>query len=58
MAGAAGGLSVVTGAGSLVRVAGAELEFPGTGSMVGMGFPSLVCSLKTFWCLAPRMWAA
>lgn len=37
-----GGLSVVRGAGLLVQVVWAGLEFPGTGSMVGMGFPNLV----------------
>lgn len=58
LAEAVGGLPVVTEAGLLVQVAWVKLEFPGTGSTVGMGFPSLVCSFKTFWCLAPRMWAA
>lgn len=43
-----GGLSVVRGAGLLVQAVWTELEFPGTGSMVGMGFPNLVCSLKTW----------
>lgn len=53
-AGAAGlaeaveGLSAVRGAGPLAPAAVAELEFPGTGSMGGMGFPSLPCSLKTW----------
>lgn len=28
------------------------------GSVDGMGLPSLVCSFTTFWCFAPRMWAA
>lgn len=51
----AGELSAVSGAGWLVRVAWAELESPGTGSMAGMGLPNFVCSFKTFWCLAPRM---
>lgn len=55
---ATGGLSMVRGACFLVQVVWNELEVPGAGSMVGMGFPNLVCSLKTFWCLAPRMWAA
>lgn len=42
------GLSVVRGADLLVQVVWAVQEFPGTGSMVGMGFPNLVCSLKTW----------
>lgn len=48
LAGAAGGLSAVRGveAGRLVLVAWAE--FAGAGSMLGMGFPNLVCSLKTW----------
>lgn len=48
LAEAVGGLSAVRGAGLLVPAAVAELEFPGTGSMGGMGFPSLLCSLKTW----------
>lgn len=48
MAEATGGLSVVRGPGLLVQAVWAEPEFPGTGSMVGMGFPNLVCSLKTW----------
>lgn len=48
LAGAAGGLSAVRGveAGWLVLVAWAK--FAGAGSMLGMGFPNLVCSLKTW----------
>ena len=48
MAEAVGALSAVRGAGLLAPAAVAELEFPGTGSMGGMGFPSLLCSLKTW----------
>lgn len=45
LAEAIGGLSVVRGAGLLVQVVWDELDFLGAGSMVGMGFPNLVCSL-------------
>lgn len=50
LAKAKGGLSVgrEVEAVLLVPVAWDELEFSGAGSMVGMGFPSLVCSLKTW----------
>lgn len=43
-----GGLSMVRGACCSVQVVWKELEGPGAGSMVGMGFPNLVCSLKTW----------
>lgn len=42
------GLSAARGAGLLAQGAWAELGSPGTGSMVGMGFPNLVCSFKTW----------
>lgn len=45
LAEATGGLSVVRGTSLLVQVVWDELDFLGSGSMVGMGFPNLVCSL-------------
>lgn len=42
------GLSVATGVCFWVQAVWNELEVPGAGSMVGMGFPNLVCSLKTW----------
>lgn len=45
----------VAGPAGLLEAAEVEVWVTILGSVEGMGLPSLVCNLTTFWCFAPRM---